>query len=437
MTKNQANRQKLKKYAVFALMGMAFAGCIWLIFAPSGTDKAKQQQATGYNQSIPDAAAGDIIGDKRGAYRQEGIEQRQTGEMASLEDFTALLAESGTAQTGENPVAAREEVPPAIAGSAASYRDINRSLGTFYQSPQADDREQEILALEWRLQELEKKLEEKDSRQTAMDEQVALMEKSYQLAAKYMPQAGTGGSVQYPDGDGMVDNQSGGLSAQEMKNRIARNSSGNNNAKAKVSAIRQVRDKTVSALRQEYSTGELVSLYGRERNAGFNTLHRDKAEAEPNTVRACIHGDQTVMAGQSVFIRLLEPILVEEAVIPAHTLLTARAALQGERLELEVSSIEHAGNIYPVKVSIYDTDGTKGVYVPASMELDAIKEVAANMGNSAGQSFTMTQSAGAQIASDLTKGLIQGGSQYVAKKVKMVKVNLKAGHKLLLYPEKQ
>lgn len=439
MTKNQADRQQLKKYAVFALMGIAFAGCLWLIFAPSETDKAKQQQGAGFNEAIPDAAAGGIVSDKRDAYQLENMRQRQEGRMVSLDEYPPLAAAAESPQTQDTRDASTGGRPSAIENSAASYRDINRSLGTFYQSPgtDEDEREQEILALEWRLQELEKKLEEKDRRQTAMDEQVALMEKSYELAARYMPQAGMGESLQYPDQAGMVENQSGGLSAQEMKNKIVRSSSGNNNAKAKVSAIRQVRDQTVSALSQEYSTGELVSLYGRERNSGFNTLHRDNPEAERNTVKACIHGDQTVMAGQSVFVRLLEPILVEDAVVPAHTVLTARAALQGERLDLEISSIEHAGNIYPVKVSIYDTDGTKGVYVPASMELDALGEVAANMGNTMGSSFTMTQGAGAQIASDLTKGLIQGGSQYFAKKVKMVKINLKAGHKLMLYPEKQ
>ncbi|KAA6305671.1 hypothetical protein EZS27_042677, partial [termite gut metagenome] len=44
------------------------------------------------------------------------------------------------------------------------------------------------------------------------------------------------------------------------------------------------------------------------------------------------------------------------------------------------------------------------------MELDAAKEIAANMGNTVGTGFTMTQSAEEQIASDLTKGAIQGVS---------------------------
>ena len=45
--------------------------------------------------------------------------------------------------------------------------------------------------------------------------------------------------------------------------------------------------------------------------------------------------------------------------------------------------------------------------------------------------------AGAQIASDLGKGVIQGVSQYVTKKMRTVKVTLKAGHRLLLHSPEQ
>ena len=44
--------------------------------------------------------------------------------------------------------------------------------------------------------------------------------------------------------------------------------------------------------------------------------------------------------------------------------------------------------------------------------------------------------AGAQLASDLGKGLIQGTSQYIAKKMRTVKVHLKAGYRVMLYQEK-
>uniref|UniRef100_UPI0025BDFD18 conjugative transposon protein TraM n=1 Tax=Bacteroides sp. UBA939 TaxID=1946092 RepID=UPI0025BDFD18 len=62
-------------------------------------------------------------------------------------------------------------------------------------------------------------------------------------------------------------------------------------------------------------------------------------------------------------------------------------------------------------------------------------EIAANMGSSVGSSFTITDDAGAQITSDLTKGAIQGVSQYMQKKIRQVKVHLKNGYRVLLLPK--
>ena len=67
------------------------------------------------------------------------------------------------------------------------------------------------------------------------------------------------------------------------------------------------------------------------------------------------------------------------------------------------------------------------------MEVSAAKEVTANMGSSLGSSINISTDAGAQLASDLGKGLIQGTSQYIAKKMRTVKVHLKAGYKVMLY----
>ena len=78
-------------------------------------------------------------------------------------------------------------------------------------------------------------------------------------------------------------------------------------------------------------------------------------------------------------------------------------------------------------------DGQEGIFIPNSMEVSAAKEVAANMGASLGSSINISTDAGAQLASDLGKGLIQGTSQYIAKKMRTVKVHLKAGYRVMLY----
>ena len=61
------------------------------------------------------------------------------------------------------------------------------------------------------------------------------------------------------------------------------------------------------------------------------------------------------------------------------------AKIQGERLDIEITSLEYAGTIIPVELVVYDTDGQPGIFIPNSMEMNAVREVAANMGRLAGQ----------------------------------------------------
>ena len=132
---------------------------------------------------------------------------------------------------------------------------------------------------------------------------------------------------------------------------------------------------------------------------------------------------------------MLEPMAVADRIIPRNAALVGAARIQGERLGITVTSLEYEGTVIPVELSVYDMDGQPGIFIPNSMELDAVKEVAANMGGALGSSINISTNAGAQLASDLGKGLIQGTSQYIAKKMRTVKVHLKAGYKVMLYQD--
>ena len=54
-----------------------------------------------------------------------------------------------------------------------------------------------------------------------------------------------------------------------------------------------------------------------------------------------------------------------------------------------------------------------------------------------GTSISFTQNAGQQVAMDVTRGLMQGASGYLAKKFRTVKVKLKAGYRVMLYAKQQ
>ena len=273
--------------------------------------------------------------------------------------------------------------------------------------------------LKRQVEELTARLDAQQGQTGGIDEQVALMEKSYELAAKYMGQNGQTG-------------QNGTI----MQVPITGQSNGQVAGKPAV-AVQAARQQTVSGLQQPMSDAEFMRAYSQPRNYGFNTAVGDGYAMGKNTIRACIHQDQTIMDGQTVKLRLLEPLQAGNLVIPQNTLVSGTGKVQGERLDIVVSSIEYRGNLLPVELAVYDSDGQKGLSVPSSLEQEAAKEALANIGGGLGTSISFAQSAGQQIAMDLTRGLMQGGSQYLAKKFRTVKVHLKAGYELMLYAKQQ
>ena len=125
-------------------------------------------------------------------------------------------------------------------------------------------------------------------------------------------------------------------------------------------------------------------------------------------------------------------------VIPQNTLVTGICKIGGERLGITITALEYKGLIIPVELTVVDTDGQEGIFIPGSMEMSAIKEVAANLGGNLGTTINLNQqSAGDQLLTDLGKGAIQGASQYISKKMRTVKVHLKANYQVMLYAKQQ
>ena len=87
------------------------------------------------------------------------------------------------------------------------------------------------------------------------------------------------------------------------------------------------------------------------------------------------------------------------------------------------------------QLAVYDLDGLQGIFIPNMAELNAAKEITANMGTAAGTSINLSNDAGQQLVADMGRNVIQGVSQFTAKKIREVKVNLKAGYKVFLISE--
>ena len=402
--------QQRRKIIVFPLMFLAFAGCMYLIFAPAEKEDVNVESVGGFNADIPLPAEDGIIADKQAAYEQAMMNRKRKEKIQSLQDFGFTTEEeAGETKPEIDLIPEEEDVQPRRAGGASSanaYRDINHQLSTFYETPVVDEEKED---LKRQVAELTDRLQQQQNATPTADDQMALLEKSYELAARYM----NGGQVAQVPVTGSIERKPDAV------------------------AVQAVRETTVSGLQQPMSDADFIRAYSQPRNYGFNTAVGTGYAMGKNTVAACIHQDQTLTDGQAVKLRLLEPMQAGNIVVPKNTLVAGTAKVQGERLDILVSSIEYAGNIIPVELAVFDTDGQKGLSVPSSMEQEAFNEAMANIGSGLGTSISFAQSAGQQVAMDVTRGLLQGTSGYLAKKFRTVKVKLKAGYKVMLYAKQQ
>ena len=378
--KTPAERERLKRLAVYTLLTLSCLVCLWLIFAPSGDDQTVKGKA---NTELPDGTTDGMPETKLAAYEQEAMKKEKAQNDSTISAVTLQL------DTVTAP--AEPSVPDEIQNSANAYQQAQASLQDFY-VPDYSQTEQ-VAELQARIDELEMQ-NAMAQQQTQQPDEMELLERSYQLAAQYMGN-GNGNYQAPPQSD--------------------------EKGKRNVQPVQNVTHNVVSTL----------SAATNER--GFNTSVGVKRSVGKNTIAAVIAGNQSVINGQSVKMRTTEPMWIGNRLIPRSTIVVGAARLQDERLEIEITSVETNGSIYEVELKVYDSDGQEGINIPNSMESDALHEIGANMGSTMGSSINISTDAGAQIASDVGRGLINGVSQYLTKKMRTVKVHLKSGYKVMLY----
>ena len=386
-------RQRKRKVLLFAaILGCIFLVAMWLIFRPAPVKP--QEGAAGINTSVPDGKAQATVGDKRKAAEQLRSEEQQQKRMMTLGDNSFSLLDDGLKPT-EEPAPADD---PALRAAEAN-RAMQRQVQGFYAAPQ---RNAEVEALKEQVAALQSQLDAERQQPDPLE----LAEEQYKLARKYL---GGGTAV----GEEAVEQ------AKQRKD-------------SRLSVMRPVREGEVEA-----STLDTRADFTVERNLGFLTAAGGVAHADTPTVRACVASTQVIRAGSTVQLRLLEAVRIDGVTIPRNTPLYSLATISGMRLQVVVSSVEYGGRIFAVEAVAYDMDGQPGLNVPNSRERTALKEALASVGQTAGTSVNVTRSAGQQVLSELARGGLQASSQYVAGKLREVKITLKANHQLLLISKQQ
>ncbi len=377
--KSQAERQKMMKY-VIVMPAAILCGIVilWLLYSSLNRDETKTENA--FNTEIPDGE-NDGIKSKAEEYAAAEVAKEKEQRQVAIANLDTLSSQSPDTVVQSS----------AIETSAQTYQEVQASLDDFF-IPENTEASQ-VAELQARIDELE--AQNAMAQQPQQPDQMEMLERSYQLAAQYMGN-GNGGNYQAPQ---QQDDEKGKRNVQPVA-QVSRN---------------------------------VVSSLGSSSNRSFNTSVGTKSVTAKNTIAAVVAGNQSVIDGESVKLRTSEPMWIGNRLIPRNTTITGSGRVQGERLEIEITSIECDGSIYDVELQVFDSDGQEGINIPQSMESDALHEIGANMGSTMGSSINISTNTGAQIASDVGRGLINGVSQYLTKKMRTVKVHLKAGYRVMLH----
>ena len=409
---DKKQQEQLRKALVFGGLGLLCALSLWFIFAPSDKDKAAEQE--GLNKDIPEATVRQLTDNKLKSYElgdKSASESETQAEIGRLSDY---FAEEPTSLDAQGQPSSTK-----IEGSLQRYEENKRLLSSFYATdPNAEERD----ALRAENEDLREALRKKESEADDEEEkQLRLMERSYQMASKYLPKGGELPAKAF-------------LRAEERT--IVEPEAESALQEPRMEVLAEPKH-MVSSLAQPMADSTFMQEYGsKERHLGFHSALAQPSSVQRNTLPVVVDHTTTLREGNYVALRLLESAHIGELRIPRQSLLIAQAKLGGNRLHLLVKSIEIGGRIIPVKLSAYDLDGQEGIYIPGAEQVSALKEVGANIGGSVGTSFTFASSAKDQIISEAARGVMQGASQLLQKKLRTLQVTLKGGYRLFLVSSK-
>ena len=134
--------------------------------------------------------------------------------------------------------------------------------------------------------------------------------------------------------------------------------------------------------------------------------------------------DQKLTSGQRVTVRLLEDYVEGNVRIPANTHLAAICKI-GDRLELQIRSLEMNGRIVPLALDAYDTDGLPGIYCPETPSTKNSREVSRD-------ALTAGTTAFGGLVGDIANTVIRTGASIARNASGELSVSVVSGYEFYL-----
>jgi len=159
----------------------------------------------------------------------------------------------------------------------------------------------------------------------------------------------------------------------------------------------------------------------------FFDLDINANEQAGNAIQAVVHDTQIVSAGSTLKLRLLEDVMIDGVLVRRDQFIYGSCDIDGERVTVSINSIRQDNSLFTVKLNAYDLDGMEGIFIPGAISRDVAKQ-SSDQALQSMQFLSLDHSLQAQAAS----AGIQAAKGLFSKKVKAVRVTIKAGYQILL-----
>ena len=364
-------------------------------------DKNKLETTEFYNDKLPDAnIKGDGIGDK---YTN------------MLNDFGKIKDESAVENIDRGGDDIKEEYTSQYSDAEVAALDQNSS-----QAQQSLERLKQLQE-QMRLQQEQDNSLTNDRTGGNTSEEDETLESLRQA----LNEARQAGRQQMAGSVGRAEDASG-EAGQEARQRL----------EAETKGEVKINEKAVSEISEEAEAEEVVKKQ-KETSDYFNTITTN--EPEHKLIKAIVDEDIKVTDGSRVRLRLLDDIDVGDRTIAKGSYLyCTMSGFSQQRIKGTVKSVLVNDELVKVNLSIYDTDGMEGLYVPKSSFRETTQDVASgamsqSMSLNDGSSTTSMGRWGMQAL----QNAYQKTANAISKNIRKNKVKVKYGTQVYLINSKE
>ncbi|MGL5981087.1 MAG: conjugative transposon protein TraM [Phocaeicola sp.] len=188
----------------------------------------------------------------------------------------------------------------------------------------------------------------------------------------------------------------------------------------------EINEKAISVLDDDAKSQAVIKKV-KTTSDYFNTLTEN--EKEPQLIKAIIDENIKAIDGSRVRLRLLDDVEINEAVVKKGSYIYAiMSGFGSQRVKGNVNSLMVDDELVKVSLSIYDTDGLEGLYVPSSSFRETSKDVASSaMNGTMSMNNGNTDNSFTQWGMQAVQNAYTRTSNAISKSIKKNSVKLKYG----------